>query len=128
MKHSGIAIGELSQRTACNIETIRYYERIGLLPSPERQGRYRRYGPEDVQRLTFVRRARPGLHTRRGPGASGAISNRRWYVCRGESDQHGRAGTSVQPTLPPYRTICPTSKHRSPAGQLDLFDPLNDDP
>ena len=42
MRHSGIAIGELSRRTACNIETIRYYERIGLLPSPDRQGRYRR--------------------------------------------------------------------------------------
>jgi MerR family transcriptional regulator, mercuric resistance operon regulatory protein len=58
MRHSGIAIGEMSRRTACNIETIRYYERIGLLPSPDRQGRYRRYDDEDVRRLTFVRRAR----------------------------------------------------------------------
>ena len=40
MRHDGLAIGELSQRTGCNIETIRYYERIGLLPSPHRQGRY----------------------------------------------------------------------------------------
>jgi MerR family mercuric resistance operon transcriptional regulator len=31
-----IAIGELSRRTECNIETIRYYERIGLLPQPHR--------------------------------------------------------------------------------------------
>src|SRR5581483_4900960 len=54
-----IAIGELSRRTACNIETIRYYERIGLLPRAERQGgRFRRYGAEDVGRLRFVRRAR----------------------------------------------------------------------
>jgi MerR family transcriptional regulator, mercuric resistance operon regulatory protein len=30
MRHSGIAIGEMSRRTACNIETIRYYERIGI--------------------------------------------------------------------------------------------------
>jgi MerR family mercuric resistance operon transcriptional regulator len=58
MRHGGIAIGELSRRTACNIETIRYYERIGLLPSPGRQGRYRRYDAKDVRRLTFVRRAR----------------------------------------------------------------------
>lgn len=58
MRHSGIAIGELSRRTDCNVETIRYYERIGLLPSPDRQGRYRRYNDKDVQRLTFVRRAR----------------------------------------------------------------------
>jgi MerR family mercuric resistance operon transcriptional regulator len=58
MRHDGIAIGLLSQRTGCNVETIRYYERIGLLPSPDRHGRYRRYGPADVRRLTFVRRAR----------------------------------------------------------------------
>jgi MerR family mercuric resistance operon transcriptional regulator len=53
-----IQIGELSRRTGCNIETIRYYERIGLLPAPPRRGRYRSYGGEDVARLSFVRRAR----------------------------------------------------------------------
>jgi MerR family mercuric resistance operon transcriptional regulator len=54
-----IAIGELSRRTQCNIETIRYYERIGLLPKPRRfGGRYRRYDSEDVGRLRFIRRAR----------------------------------------------------------------------
>ncbi|HJU15819.1 MAG TPA: helix-turn-helix domain-containing protein [Stellaceae bacterium] len=54
-----IAIGELSRRTQCNIETIRYYERIGLLPQPYRQGgRFRRYSAEDVARLRFIRRAR----------------------------------------------------------------------
>jgi MerR family mercuric resistance operon transcriptional regulator len=55
---SAIQIGELSRRTGCNIETIRYYERIGLLPAPPRRGRYRSYGREDVTRLGFVRRAR----------------------------------------------------------------------
>jgi len=58
MGRDGIAIGELSRRTGCNIETIRYYERSGLLPTPERRGRYRRYTATDVRRLTFVRRAR----------------------------------------------------------------------
>ena len=58
MRQDGIAIGELSRRTHCNIETIRYYERIGLLPVPARRGRYRRYGTEDVGQLAFVRRAR----------------------------------------------------------------------
>jgi len=58
MEHHGIAIGELSRRAGCKIETIRYYERIGLLPTPTRRGRYRQYGTEDVGRLTFVRRAR----------------------------------------------------------------------
>ena len=53
-----IAIGELSRRTRCNIETIRYYERIGLLPKAARRGRYRSFGTADVARLNFVRRAR----------------------------------------------------------------------
>lgn len=53
-----IAIGELSRRTRCNIETVRYYERIGIIPAPPRRGRYRSYGAEDVARLGFVRRAR----------------------------------------------------------------------
>jgi MerR family transcriptional regulator, mercuric resistance operon regulatory protein len=53
-----MTIGELSRRTGGNVETIRYYERIGLLPVPDRKGRYRRYGAADVGRLVFVRRAR----------------------------------------------------------------------
>src|SRR5579883_289042 len=58
MAERSIPIGELSRQTGCNIETIRYYERIGLMPEPPRRGRYRSYGPEDVGRLGFVRRAR----------------------------------------------------------------------
>lgn len=53
-----IQIGELSRRTGCHIETIRYYERIGLMPAPPRRGRYRSYGGDEVARLGFVRRAR----------------------------------------------------------------------
>jgi len=53
------AIGVLSKRTGCNIETIRYYERAGLLPLPGRSpGGYRLYGTEHLKRLAFVRRAR----------------------------------------------------------------------
>jgi len=53
------AIGAASKQTGCHIETIRYYERIGLLPRPGRSASgYRRYGPEHLKRLAFVRRAR----------------------------------------------------------------------
>ena len=58
MTETAIAIGELSRRTGCNIETIRYYERIGLIPRAARRGRYRSYGGADIARLSFVRRAR----------------------------------------------------------------------
>lgn len=53
------AIGRAAEETGCHIETIRYYERIGLLPAPVRSASgYRRYGLEHLKRLTFVRRAR----------------------------------------------------------------------
>jgi MerR family transcriptional regulator, mercuric resistance operon regulatory protein len=51
--------GALAARTGCNIETIRYYERVGLLPAPPRSaGGHRLYGPDLVKRLNFVRRSR----------------------------------------------------------------------
>lgn len=58
MLEPSIPIGELSRRTGCNIETIRYYERIELMPEPPRRGRYRGYGSADVGRLGFIRRSR----------------------------------------------------------------------
>ena len=52
-------IGALSQRTAVNIETIRYYEKIGLLPSPPRtEGGHRLYPDAHLKRLIFIRRSR----------------------------------------------------------------------
>ena len=52
-------IGELGAATGTKVETIRYYEQIGILPPPARTAsNYRSYGNEHVQRLSFVRRAR----------------------------------------------------------------------
>ncbi len=52
-------IGELAKVTGTKAETIRYYERIGLLPKPGRtEGNYRDYGTGDQERLTFIRHAR----------------------------------------------------------------------
>lgn len=55
-----LTIGVLAARTGCTAEAIRYYEREGVLPRPVRagSGRYRRYTDADVQRLSFLRRAR----------------------------------------------------------------------
>jgi DNA-binding transcriptional MerR regulator len=53
------SIGELGRATATKIPTIRYYERIGLLPEPLRtRGNQRRYGDTDIDRLAFIRHAR----------------------------------------------------------------------
>ena len=52
-------IGELAGRAGCPVETVRYYEREGLLPSPVRSaGNYRVYGAEHAERLAFIRRCR----------------------------------------------------------------------
>jgi MerR family mercuric resistance operon transcriptional regulator len=54
-----LPIGELSRRTGVNIETVRYYEKIGLMPAPARsEGGHRLYGQGHLLRLNFVRRAR----------------------------------------------------------------------
>jgi DNA-binding transcriptional MerR regulator len=53
------SIGQLSQQTGISREAIRYYERIGLLPIPQRaENGYRQYGEADVERLQFIRRSR----------------------------------------------------------------------
>ncbi len=52
-------IGKLAAHLKLSAQTIRYYERIGLLPAPERtEARYRVYGPADERRLRFIKRAR----------------------------------------------------------------------
>lgn len=55
----GLTIGQLGKATDTKVETVRYYERIGLLAAPGRtQGNYRAYGAEALSRLSFIRRAR----------------------------------------------------------------------
>jgi MerR family transcriptional regulator, mercuric resistance operon regulatory protein len=52
-------IGAIAGRTGINIETIRYYERVGVLPRPPRSsGGHRVYTQADERRLTFVKRSR----------------------------------------------------------------------
>jgi MerR family transcriptional regulator, mercuric resistance operon regulatory protein len=55
----GLTIGALSRLADVKIETIRYYERIKLMHIPPRtRGGHRSYGPEHLERLQFIRRAR----------------------------------------------------------------------
>lgn len=54
-----LTIGMLSKRTGVKVETIRYYERAGLMPQPGRTaGGHRVYDDEQLRRLTFIRRGR----------------------------------------------------------------------
>lgn len=61
MLHDGamMKIGELSRESGCKVVTIRYYEKEGLLPSPERsEGNYRVYTSTHLERLRFIRHCR----------------------------------------------------------------------
>lgn len=59
MKRQYITIGRLSARTGVHVETIRYYEKIGLMPDPGRsQGGQRLYDCKHETRLQFIRRRR----------------------------------------------------------------------
>ena len=58
-RDSTLSIGALSRRTGVNIETIRFYERIGILAKPPRSAAgHRIYGQAQLMRLGFVRRSR----------------------------------------------------------------------
>jgi MerR family transcriptional regulator, mercuric resistance operon regulatory protein len=55
----GLTIGKLADAAGVNLETVRYYERIGLMPEPGRtSGGHRSYGRDHARRLAFIRRAR----------------------------------------------------------------------
>ncbi len=59
MRADQFPIGVLATATDVNIETIRYYEKIGLMPAPPRnEGRQRIYDQSHLKRLTFIRRSR----------------------------------------------------------------------
>ena len=53
-----LTVGQLAARVGVTADTIRYYERSGLLPEPNRtDGDHRRYGPADLDRMLFIRGA-----------------------------------------------------------------------
>lgn len=54
----GLTIGTFARAAAVNVETVRFYQRKGLLPQPDRPyGRIRRYGSRDVARVKFIKAA-----------------------------------------------------------------------
>ncbi|WP_292039391.1 MULTISPECIES: MerR family transcriptional regulator [unclassified Brevundimonas] len=53
----GLTIGQLAQKGAVGVETIRFYQRRGLMPTPPKGEGVRRYDDQDVKRLRFIRSA-----------------------------------------------------------------------
>ena len=55
---NGLTISELAKNAGVNIETIRYYERLGLISEPPRtESGYRIFSPEVIQRIKFIKRS-----------------------------------------------------------------------
>jgi DNA-binding transcriptional MerR regulator len=54
MNEPTLTIGQAAERAGVNASTLRYYERVGLIPEPERISGQRRYGDETVQRLGVI--------------------------------------------------------------------------
>ncbi|MES2293542.1 MAG: MerR family transcriptional regulator [Pseudomonadota bacterium] len=57
MANTGLTIGTLAREGGVGVETVRYYQRRGLLAQPRRGDGIRRYGSEDLRRLRFIRTA-----------------------------------------------------------------------
>ena len=58
-RNGSLSIGQLAKQAGVGVETVRFYEREGLLAEPERrQSGYRQYQNDTVQRLLFIRRAK----------------------------------------------------------------------
>jgi MerR family transcriptional regulator, mercuric resistance operon regulatory protein len=87
-----LTIGALSEHTEVNVETIRYYERIGILPEPPRSaGGHRLYANEHKQRLVFIRRSRALGFSLRQVRVLLGLSNGRRMTCakvKNMTEQH----------------------------------------
>ena len=74
----GILRAQLARKTGCNLETIRYYEKIGIMPDPPRSTKgYRSYDDAHVKRLKFVMRSRDlGFSLEEVRGLLGLVDDR----------------------------------------------------
>jgi MerR family mercuric resistance operon transcriptional regulator len=77
-----LGIGELASLAECRVDTIRYYERIGLMPKPERSaGKQRRYSEQQARQLLFIRRLRDLGFSVEEAGGFLAMRRRDSYGC-----------------------------------------------
>jgi MerR family transcriptional regulator, mercuric resistance operon regulatory protein len=80
--HRGYSIGRLAAQSGVKIETIRYYEKVGIMPRPARSASgYRRYTHEDFKRLTFIRRGRELAFSLEALRDLLSLVNSRAYTC-----------------------------------------------
>ena len=82
MASSTFSIGEMARLTGTKVETVRYYESIGLMPSPARtDANYRAYSGRELGRLSFIRRGRDLGFSLEGVGELLRLSDDRSQSC-----------------------------------------------
>ena len=101
-----VTIGGLSRKTGCKIETIRFYEKIGLLPKPLRtEGGHRVYGADQIKRLVFIRRSRELGFSLDDIRALLALVDGRRYTCKQVKDVADRHLATVRGKVADLRRL-----------------------
>ena len=136
MRASGrLTTGRLARLADVGVETIRFYERQGLLDEPPRgESGYREYAPETVKRLRFIRRAKELGFTLREikelltlrvmPGATCADVRRRAEAKRQDIAEKIRSLEKMDAALAKLSRSC---RGKGPVGDCPILDALEDD-
>lgn len=125
-----LKIGELATRLNVPVETIRYYEKEGLLPSPARTaGNYRLYDNSATERLTFIRNCRTLgitldevrslLHAKDSPDAECGAVNRLVDAHIAQIDIRIAELERLKGSLRALRTRCGPARHARDCGILN---------
>lgn len=128
----GLTIGQLAKQAQVNIETIRYYERRGLIPEPpRRESGYRQYSPDTVGRIKFIRAAQQLgfalkeigelLSMRVDPGTTAGDIKRRAEVKLADIDAKIRDLQRMKAALMKLASAC---RGRGPASECPILDAL----
>lgn len=126
-------IGEVAQQCCVTVETLRYYEREGLIPSPERGANgYRRYSPDVIRRIRFIKRAQDVgftlkdtadlLSLRTDPGASCKDVQKRALEKLSEIDEKVEMLIRMRDILTIWANACPSEGPVSECPILDALD------
>lgn len=128
-----LSIGQLARKSGVNVETIRYYERRGLLPAPPRgRSGYRHYSPGDIQRVRFIKRAQRLVFTLKevsellqlkvDPQTTCADVRRRAEIKMAEIDHRILELHAMRQVLSKLATSCPGSGPSAECPILDVLD------
>jgi len=135
----GLTIGELARRGGVGLETIRYYERRGLIPKPPRTGTgYRSYSAQEVRRVRFIKAAQELgfslkeidelLALRVDPGSTCADVRERAEAKISDIDERVRQLTRMRESLVRVTAVCCGRGPTSECPILDSLEPEEEDP